>query len=192
MEMDRDGMRAGQMRVLQFIPGYRRRGAEIHVLNLMLGMQERKIPVSLALVYDTEVAEEARGLGLDVRIIARRCRGDISVVYRLAKLIRQEGFQAVHTHLINGNFYGRMAGRLAGNCCVVSDIPENLEAIANHAYTFKNRDSEDLQKVLTALIEEPEKVEEKKETARQHVLRNYSWDRIADMMEALYLSVLES
>jgi glycosyltransferase involved in cell wall biosynthesis len=79
-----------------------------------------------------------------------------------------------------------------GNCCVVSDISENLEAIENHAYTFKNRDSEDLQKVLTALIEEPGKVEEKKETARQHVLRNYSWDRIADKMESLYLSLLDT
>jgi glycosyltransferase involved in cell wall biosynthesis len=79
-----------------------------------------------------------------------------------------------------------------GNCCVVSDIPENLEAIEQQGYTFRNRDSEDLQKLLTALIVEPKKVEEKKETARQHVFRNYSWDGIADQMEALYLSLLDT
>ena len=45
-----------------------------------------------------------------------------------------------------------------GNCCVASDIPENLE--------------------------------EKKEMARTHVLRNYSWDKITDQMEELYLSLL--
>ncbi len=79
-----------------------------------------------------------------------------------------------------------------GNCCVASDIPENLEAIEEHGYTFRSRDPEDLRGVLTGLIEHPEKVEEKKEMARRHVLRNYSWDKITDQMEALYLSLLHT
>jgi glycosyltransferase involved in cell wall biosynthesis len=117
------------MRVLQFIPGYKRRGAEIHVLNLMLGMRERKVPASLAVLYDDEVAREAHSLGLDVHVIRKRHRGDPSVVLRLAELVRNEGFQIVHTHLINGNFYGRLAGRLAGNCSVVSTIHNHREAL---------------------------------------------------------------
>ena len=78
-----------------------------------------------------------------------------------------------------------------GNCCVASDIPENLEAIEAHGYTFRNRDPEDLRRVLKDLIEHPQKVEEKKESAREHVLRNYSWDRITDQMESLYFSLLK-
>jgi glycosyltransferase involved in cell wall biosynthesis len=77
-----------------------------------------------------------------------------------------------------------------GNCCVASDIPENLEAIEQYGFTFKSRHSEDLRKVLADLIEHPERVEEKKEVARKHVLRNYSWDKIADQMEALYLELI--
>jgi glycosyltransferase involved in cell wall biosynthesis len=77
-----------------------------------------------------------------------------------------------------------------GNCCLASDIPENLEAIEKYGYTFRNRQSEDLRGILSDLIEHPEKVESKKEAARQHVLRNYSWDRIADQMEILYHSLL--
>jgi len=77
-----------------------------------------------------------------------------------------------------------------GNCCVASNIPENLEAIEEYGYTFRNRDTEDLRRVLTDLIEHPEKAEEKKEIARTHVLRNYSWDKIADQMEALYLELV--
>ena len=77
-----------------------------------------------------------------------------------------------------------------GNCCVASDIPENLEAIEEYGYTFRNRDIEDLRRVLTGLIEHPEKIEEKKEVARRHVLENYSWDKIADQMEALYLELV--
>ena len=77
-----------------------------------------------------------------------------------------------------------------GNCCVASDIPENLEAIESYGYTFKNREIEDLKRVLMDLIKHPEKVEKKKEIAKTHVLRNYSWDKITDQMEALYFSLL--
>ena len=77
-----------------------------------------------------------------------------------------------------------------GNCCVASDIPENLEALEQYGYTFRNRDSEDLRRALRELIEHSEKVKEKKEAARVHVLKNYSWDHIADQMEALYLDLV--
>jgi glycosyltransferase involved in cell wall biosynthesis len=79
-----------------------------------------------------------------------------------------------------------------GNCCLASDIPENLEALENYGYTFRNRDIEDLHRVLKGLIANPEKVAEKRETALAHVRRNYSWDRVADQMEALYLSVIKN
>jgi len=76
------------------------------------------------------------------------------------------------------------------NCCLASDIPENIEAIKEHGYTFKNRDPDDLRRVMTKLIEHPEKTEEKKKQARRYVLQNYSWDKITDQMETLYLSLL--
>jgi len=76
-----------------------------------------------------------------------------------------------------------------GNCCVASDIPENLEALEGYGYTFRNRDPDDLRDTLQVLIEHPEKVEEKKTEAMEHVRATYSWDRVTDMMEALYLSI---
>jgi len=78
-----------------------------------------------------------------------------------------------------------------GNCCVASDIPENLEAVEDYGYTFRNRDTENLRNILQDLIDHPDKVEKKKEAAKTHVLQKYSWDGIADQMEALYLSVIE-
>ncbi len=77
-----------------------------------------------------------------------------------------------------------------GNCCVSSDIPENLEALEDYGYTFRNRDAGDLRRVLADLIENPQKVHEKKSPALEHVRRNYSWDTVTDQMEALYLSLL--
>jgi glycosyltransferase involved in cell wall biosynthesis len=77
-----------------------------------------------------------------------------------------------------------------GNCCLASDIPENREALEEYGYTFGNRDQDDLRAVLEDLLRHPEKVEAKKESALRHVRDNYSWDRVTDQMEALYLSLL--
>jgi glycosyltransferase involved in cell wall biosynthesis len=79
-----------------------------------------------------------------------------------------------------------------GNCCLASDIPENLEALEKYGYTFKNRDWKDLHRVLADLIANPDKVEKMKFPAREHVRRNYSWDRVTDMMEELYKSVVNA
>ena len=76
-----------------------------------------------------------------------------------------------------------------GNCCLASDIPENMEAMGGHGYLFRSRDAEDLRRVLKNLLEDQQKAEEKKEMAKKHVIQNYSWDKVADQMEAFYLSV---
>lgn len=77
-----------------------------------------------------------------------------------------------------------------GNCCLSSDIPENLEALEDHGYTFCNRNADDLHRVLLDLIARPEKVRLKKAEARDHVRRNYSWDRVTDEMESLYGDII--
>lgn len=78
-----------------------------------------------------------------------------------------------------------------GNCCLASDIPENREVLENFGYTFENRSTESLHVVLENLLANPDRVEQKKAAAREHVQKNYSWDRSADQMEQLYLSLLK-
>ena len=78
-----------------------------------------------------------------------------------------------------------------GNCCVASDIPENLEAVKHFGYTFKNRSPEDLRRVIVDLINHPDKTEKMKKIARDYVLDNYSWDGIAEKMESFYASVID-
>lgn len=77
-----------------------------------------------------------------------------------------------------------------GNCCLVSDIPENIEAINGLGYVFKNKNIEDLFQKLEFLLENPEKVSWVKEQAKAYVLENYSWDNIAIKFEELYKEVL--
>ncbi|MBT0666187.1 glycosyltransferase family 4 protein [Geobacter pelophilus] len=78
-----------------------------------------------------------------------------------------------------------------GNCCLASDIPENLEALETYGFTFRNRDVQDLRRVLHDLIKAPEKVAAMRSPARDHVRRSYSWDTVTDQMEALYFSMLD-
>lgn len=78
-----------------------------------------------------------------------------------------------------------------GNCCIASDIPENIEVLETYGYTFRNRDHEDLHDVLKDLIEHPGKVEKKRKAACDHVRGTYSWERVTDQMEALYFSMVK-
>jgi glycosyltransferase involved in cell wall biosynthesis len=77
-----------------------------------------------------------------------------------------------------------------GNCCVSSNIPENLEVIEGYGYTFKNRNVASLREVLADLIGHPEKVRGKKGAAQEYVRKAYSWDRVTDQMEELYRTIV--
>jgi glycosyltransferase involved in cell wall biosynthesis len=79
-----------------------------------------------------------------------------------------------------------------GNCCLVSDIPENLEAISNYGYSFKNRDVEDLTSKLEYLKDNDEAVNSFKESAREYVLQSYSWDKIASNFEEIYIDLINN
>ena len=78
-----------------------------------------------------------------------------------------------------------------GNCCLASNIPENIEALGAHGFTFRSRDPQDLHLALEDLIAHPEKVDEKKKSVLQHVRKNYDWDDVTEKMEEFYHSLGE-
>lgn len=76
-----------------------------------------------------------------------------------------------------------------GCACLVSDIPENREAIGGHGFTFRNKDSDDLARVLGDLLASPDRVRDAGVAARTYVAGRFSWDAVADDLEQLYLAV---
>lgn len=78
-----------------------------------------------------------------------------------------------------------------GNCCITSDIPENQEALDGHGFYFKNKDIDDLAKLLEVLIKDRRKVEIFKKSAYEHVMKKYSWNDIAIKIEKLYYNLLQ-
>jgi len=67
-----------------------------------------------------------------------------------------------------------------GNCCLASDIPENIEVLDQYGYSFKNKDVDDLCEKLNFLLQNKNAIESVKQKAREYVLKNFSWDKIAE------------
>jgi len=77
-----------------------------------------------------------------------------------------------------------------GNCCLTSDIPENLEVIGDEGATFRKSDVDDLAAKMASLLTRPEKCRSLGERARRHVLETYDWDGVTLHTEAIYYSLM--
>ena len=66
-----------------------------------------------------------------------------------------------------------------GNCCLVSDIDENLEVVEDKAVSFKKSDVADLKNKLEDLLQHPETVEHYRHEASEFILHKYNWDKVA-------------
>ena len=77
-----------------------------------------------------------------------------------------------------------------GRCVLLSDIPENLEVAEDCSVSFRSKDVGDLKEKLEMLLSRPDLVKHYEEKARNHVRLQYSWDKVAESTEALYLALL--
>ena len=91
---------------------------------------------------------------------------------------------------LEGLSIGLLEAMSYGNCVVVSDIPENLEAVSDYGFAFKNGDYKSLKQILQSLLAAPELVDAQKNPAQEYVQSNYSWDVVADKFEELYCSLI--
>jgi glycosyltransferase involved in cell wall biosynthesis len=73
-----------------------------------------------------------------------------------------------------------------GRCCLVSDIPENLEPLDGTGYSFRVNSVQDLGTKLRWLLENPHHVHSVGAKAMEHVRSEYSWDFVTDKMEDFY------
>jgi glycosyltransferase involved in cell wall biosynthesis len=70
--------------------------------------------------------------------------------------------------------------------CLVSNIPENVEAIGNAGITFENRNDKDLCLKLGELLANEPLCEKLAAAARDRAAQEYSWDRVTSELEHLY------
>ncbi len=78
-----------------------------------------------------------------------------------------------------------------GKCVLVSDIPENMETVDKVGFFFKHGDAQNLQNRLQFLLSNPEIVEKTGLKAIEHIRANYNWDKITDLLERIYFSLIQ-
>ena len=74
-----------------------------------------------------------------------------------------------------------------GNCCLVSDIAENVDVVRDKGVSFRTNDVDDLIRKMSELIENYDTVDKCKAQAADYVCGEYNWDDIAKETLGLYL-----
>lgn len=87
---------------------------------------------------------------------------------------------------VEGMAMGLLEAMSYGNCCLVSDIPENIEVTKEYAVSFRHSDVQDLMEKMDALIHHPEIVEQYKQKASDHICEKYDWDVVVDKTLEVY------
>ncbi len=97
------------MKVIHLIGGGDVGGAKTHVLSLISRLS-RDIDVVLVSFREGEFAEDARKMGIDVRVI--HSKNPLKDISELKSLINDGGFDVVHCHGAKANVMGAMVRRL--------------------------------------------------------------------------------
>ncbi|MFH1313616.1 MAG: glycosyltransferase family 4 protein [Candidatus Eisenbacteria bacterium] len=75
---------------------------------------------------------------------------------------------------------------------LVSDIPENLDALKDYGFSFKNMDVADLTRTLQHLVDNPALVLAKRDKGREYVRQRYGIGPVVDSLERVYGQMLKS
>lgn len=79
-----------------------------------------------------------------------------------------------------------------GNCCIVSDIPENTEVVGEHALTFPKGNVEELRRVLQKICDQPELVERYQAQSADYICGKYHWDQVVTQTTDIYWDVIKN
>lgn len=100
-----------------------------------------------------------------------------------AVLVLPSSLEGLSITLLEGMGYGR--------CCLVSDIPPNLEAAAGCAAVFPTGDAAACGRELAGLLADSRLRAELGAKAQLHAIENYSWEMVAQKTADLYRDILK-
>ena len=99
------------MKVLHLISGGDTGGAKTHVHTLLSGLTG-KVQVKMVCFTEGPFAQEARELGIDTVVLTSR--NFFKNLNILTRMIREEGFEILHSHGSRGNMMSAILGRRTG------------------------------------------------------------------------------
>lgn len=139
------------LRVLQVINSLVVGGAEQLLVSLARHVDRRVFDVQVCALTppeDTPIVRDLRASGIPVYLLSDRREHDPRHAWRLARLIRRENVDVVHTHLAYADMVGAVAGKLAGRPVVstqhhVSSVHDRNSAFGEakfgaHAFALRH------------------------------------------------------
>lgn len=123
--------------------------------------------------------------------------GDSRIIfagYQCGETLHQlyaHAFLYVHPSEYEGLSVTILEAMSSGKCVLISDIPENLEAIDHSGVPFEVGNVDDLTEKLTMLINHPGIVKERGKRALGFIKRNFEWEKVSGEIEELYEKVVK-
>ncbi|RMF69876.1 MAG: glycosyltransferase family 1 protein [Calditrichaeota bacterium] len=88
---------------------------------------------------------------------------------------------------VGGTHPALLEGMGHGNCVLANNVPEHREVLGDCGLYFNARKNGDLVEKMQYLLDHPEVVEEYREKAVERVRTNYSWEKVAQDYEDLFV-----
>lgn len=101
----------------------------------------------------------------------------------------QNAYLYVHPSESEGLSLTILEAMALGNCVLISDIEENLEAVSAFGFYFKNKEEKDLEEKLFKLLKSPDEVLRMGQKAKEFVREEHSWSEIAKKTYQVYRSL---
>ena len=102
----------------------------------------------------------------------------------------RELYSNAYAYVLPSKLEGMPVGLLEaisyGNCCIVSNIPENLDIIGKAGISFEKGNVEDLEDKLNMVIKRPKLVEKLGSEALEKAKSKYDWQKIAERTLNVY------
>lgn len=153
-----------------------------------------RLPGPLRRAYPLLVAGDAGFTDNYVRALRERAHDEV----RFLGYVHGQLLEALFTHAsvmvlpstLEGLSIALLEGMGYGRCCLVSDIPPNLEAADGHAAVFPSGDGVALGCELESLLGDEARRQQLGQAGQLHAIEKYSWDRVAARTAELYRGML--
>lgn len=113
-------------KLLHLITNLTAGGAELHLLELLSGLDRERFRIELAYFQEIPDSPPLRprfeALGIPVHYLGGRSRFDPGALVRLIRLLRRGRFDLLHTHLFRADLYGAVASLACPRLKLVGSI----------------------------------------------------------------------
>jgi glycosyltransferase involved in cell wall biosynthesis len=104
------------------------------------------------------------------------------------KELHCNAYAYVHGHSMGGTNPALLKALGYGNCVLALRTPFNAEVLEDYGILFE-RDPEDLAQKIQGLENEPQTAADYRRRAPERILETYTWDKITDQYEELFLEL---